>query len=87
MAEQFWVLSRLYGAYATAASTQAEVLEGCGTGSPSSCKPSRWKAIASSIFFAVSSLVAPVVTQPGTSGEYAENPVAVGSMTTKYFMV
>ena len=30
--------------------------------------------------------VAPVAAQPGRSGEYAEKPVAVGSMTIRYFI-
>jgi len=38
------------------------------------------------MFFSVSSLVAPVATQAGRSGEKAEKPVLVFSMMTRYFV-
>jgi hypothetical protein len=49
-----------------------------------SCMPSRWKAVASLMFFSVYFFVVPVATQPGRSGEEAEKPVFVFSMMTKY---
>jgi hypothetical protein len=59
---------------------------GEGTGCPSRRRPSMWKRIASCMFLQTSSMVAPVETQPGKSGEYAENPDAVVSMTIRYLV-
>jgi hypothetical protein len=46
--------------------------DGSGTGCPLSRSPSIWKAIASRISPSHSSSVAPVATQLGRSGAYAE---------------
>src|SRR5437867_2088633 len=43
--------------------------------------------MASRIFCSTSLRVAPVDTQPGRSGEYAENPVDVASTTIRYFFI
>ena len=43
-----------------------------GTGNPSLRRPSRWKTIASRISHSTSGIDAPVATQPGRSGTYAE---------------
>src|SRR5437879_5436269 len=43
--------------------------------------------MASRIFCSTSSRVVPVDTQPGRSGEYAEKPVGVASITIKYFFI
>jgi len=64
-----------------------EYVRGSGAGSPSSRSPSKWKEIASRMFFSTSAGVAPVATQPGRSGEKAEKPVPVYSMTTRYFFM
>ena len=60
---------------------------GCGNAILSLRSPSRWNSIASLIARAASFTVRPVATHPSMSGEYADNPVAVSSMTTRYFMV
>jgi hypothetical protein len=49
----------------------------------SSIRPSTWSSMASYIRRSVSSRVAPVATQPGRSGEYAEEFSPAVSMTIR----
>jgi hypothetical protein len=44
-------------------------------------KLKKWNSMASRISLSTSSRVCPVATQPSRSGEYAEYPVLVSSMT------
>lgn len=53
----------------------------------SSSSPSKWIFMASNIFFSVSSIVAPVATQPGMSGEYAEKFFRAFSITIKNLFI
>ena len=55
-----------------ATSTYSTRLSGRGISVPSSRIPSRWNSMASRICASASSTVAPVATQPGKSGTYAE---------------
>jgi hypothetical protein len=67
-----WDAARVGPHAAAVRSTYTPGPEGSGSGSPSSASPSRCKAIAARISRSTSSSVAPVATQPGTSGDQAE---------------
>src|SRR5688572_19826949 len=74
------------GPYA-ATSTYAAEEFGRGSGSPSSRNPSRWNSMASRMLRSTASRVSPVETHPGMSGEYAEKPLSVSSMTMRYLLM
>ena len=54
--------------------------------SPFDASPSRWNDTAPFIRDLISSFVEAVAAHPGMSGEYAEYPVAVFSITIKYLI-
>ncbi len=59
-----------------------------GMGRPSSIIPCTWSSRASRMFWSASSRVAPVATQPGRSGEYADQlPPAISIMTRNLLML